>query len=143
MGADLRVELQAEVDAPRSEVYALMATSSGLAAWLDAASLEPSVGGEFRARLRDAVAFGTVVAVDPPQHISWTWDWEDEPLGSPTVLALDAIDHGARTHVTLRHVGFRSARQAELHDALWRHWFERFRRAAQTLTRPKVEVTHP
>ena len=129
MSAEDRVELQAEVDAPRSAVYPLLATGEGLSRWIDEVDLEPEVGRPVRFRLRDAVAVGKVVAVDPPQHISFSWDWEVDPIGVPSVVALDAIDHGARTHVTLRHVGFRDRGQVELHDAMWRHWFDRFRAA--------------
>ena len=129
MAADDRVELQAEVDAPRAAIYPLLATADGLARWLDEAEMEPAVGRPVRFRLRDAVAVGRVLAIDPPQHISFSWDWEGDPIGVPSVVALDAIDHGARTHVTLRQVGFRDPGQVEIHDALWRHWFDRFRAA--------------
>ena len=138
----VRVELQTEVDAPRDAVYALLATGQGLARWLDEAELQPRVGAPVRIRMRDAVAHGRVLAVDEPQHISFTWDWEDEPLPSPSVVAFDAIDHGARTHVTVRHVGLDDERQVELHDALWSYWLRRFEDAAQRIG-PKPELTHP
>ena len=32
--------------------------------------------------LRDAQAVGKVLALDPPQHISFTWEWDVEPLGA-------------------------------------------------------------
>jgi uncharacterized protein YndB with AHSA1/START domain len=76
-------------------------------------------------RLRNAWAVGRVLAIDAPQHVSWTWDWEAKTLGVTTVVAFDLIDHGKRTHLTLRHVGFRSRAQLEIHDALWRYWFAR------------------
>ena len=128
-----RVELQTEVDAPRALVFPLFATADGLRQWLDAAELDARVGGELRVTLRDAQAVGRVLALDPPQHISFTWDWLDQPLGAASVLAFDAIDHGARTWVTLRHVGLPSAAQVELHDQLWRHWLERFDAACRSL----------
>ena len=62
---------------------------------------------------------GTVLAVDAPQHLSIAWDWEGEPLGCPSVVAFDLIDHGARTHLTLRHIGFPGSRQhGAAHGAL-------------------------
>jgi uncharacterized protein YndB with AHSA1/START domain len=137
-----RVELQLEVDAPRVAVYELMSTAVGMRRWLDDAEIEPRVGAPARLRLRDATSVGEVVAVDPPQHISFTLDWEGEPLGRASVVAFDAIDHGARTHVTLRHVGLPSRRQVELHDAMWRHWLGRFAAACRELPE-KVETTHP
>jgi uncharacterized protein YndB with AHSA1/START domain len=137
-----RVELQAEVDAPRIHVFPLLASSEGLRHWLDEANIDPRVGGEVRVRMRESWATGEVLAVDPPQHISFTWDWAAAPLGVTTVVAFDAIDHGARTHVTLRHVGLPDRRQLELHDAMWRHWLGRFEQVARTLP-PKAETTHP
>jgi len=124
-----RIELQAEVDAPRDRVWRLMATAEGLAEWLDEAQLEPRPGGPFCFRLLDAVATGQVIALDPPQHISLRWSWLDESAPQ-SVVAFDAIDHGARTHLTLRHVGLRDSRQLELHEALWSHWFARLCRVA-------------
>lgn len=137
-----RVELQTEVAAHREDVFALLSTPEGLRAWLDDADIEPRVGGQVRLRLRDADAVGTVLALDPPQHISFSWDWIAEPLGRPSVVAFDVIDHGARTHVTLRHVGLPDRSQVELHEEMWRQWLRRFEDAARALPQ-KVELTHP
>ena len=128
-----RVELQAEVAAPRDLVFPLVATADGLRRWLDAASLDARVGGELRATLRDAQAVGRVLALDPPQHVSFTWDWVERPLGAPSVLAFDVIDHGARTWVTLRHVGLPTQDQIDLHDQMWRYWLTRFEAACRGL----------
>jgi uncharacterized protein YndB with AHSA1/START domain len=128
-----RVELQLEVDAPRGAVYALFATADGLRRWLDAAEFEPRVGGAVRLRLRDAVATGQVLAIDPPQHVSFSWEWLGQRWAAPSVVAFDAIDHGARTHVTLRHVGLPSTAEVELHTELWRHWLGRFAAAVRAL----------
>jgi uncharacterized protein YndB with AHSA1/START domain len=131
-----RVELQLEVDASREAVFALFATQDGLRRWLDAADLEPRVGGAVRIKMRDATATGKLLALDPPQHISFTWEWASEqPSAHPSVVAFDAIDHGSRTHVTLRHVGLRPA-DIDLHTALWRHWLERFAAAVRETAEP-------
>ena len=133
--SDLRVEHQAEVDGSRAAVFGLVATEEGLRRWLDDAELDPQPGGRARFRMLQSVAIGKVLAVDPPQHLSLTWDWEAAPLGVPSVVAFDLIDHGRRTHLTVRHVGFRTREQWELHDALWRHWFGRLVAAARDATR--------
>ncbi len=130
----LRVELQAEVDGRRQELFELVASSGGLRRWLDDADVIANVGGTVRLKLLSAWAVGHILAVDPPQHISWTWDWEAKSLGTTTVVAFDLIDHGKRTHLTLRHVGFRSRAQLELHDALWRYWFGRLVAATEVLS---------
>ena len=144
-----RVELQLEVDAPREAVFALWATAEGLRRWLDAAELEPHVGGGVRLRLRDAVATGQVVALDLPQHISFTWEWIGQRWPAPSVVAFDAIDHGARTHVTLRHVGLPTPAEVELHEEMWRYWLDRFADAVGSAVRqngrglPLMRATFP
>jgi uncharacterized protein YndB with AHSA1/START domain len=124
------VELQREIRAPRERVWRLVATAEGLSEWTDGAEFDPAVGGSVRLRFRDAVGVGRVLALDPPQHVSVSFDWEGDPLGRPTVLAFDAIDHGAATHLTLRHVGLPSRRQRDLHEAVWEWWFARLVSAA-------------
>jgi uncharacterized protein YndB with AHSA1/START domain len=133
-----RVELQLEVDADRDGVFALFATEAGLRRWLDAADLEPRVGGALRVQMRDASATGKVLAIDAPQHISYTWEWAGAHNAAPMVVAFDAIDHGARTHVTLRHIGLRSRADLDLHNELWRYWLERFAQAVQRTTPHEV-----
>jgi uncharacterized protein YndB with AHSA1/START domain len=133
-----RVEIQAELDIVRERLFPLFATAEGLGRWLDGAELEERVGGAIRVRMRDAEATGKVLSLQPPQHISFSWDWVDEPLGGLSVVAFDAIDHGARTHVTIRHVGL-SPRQVELHDSLWRYWLERLIAAAEALPSGKAD----
>ena len=130
-----RVELQAEVAAPRALIYPLLATGEGLGQWLDAAQLDPRIGGRVRVRLRNAVAFGEVLAMNPIQHISFTWDWEAAPLGRLSVVAFDAIDHGKRTHVTFRHVGLPTPEQVNLHEEMWRYWIKRFVEAVDNISR--------
>jgi uncharacterized protein YndB with AHSA1/START domain len=135
-----RVELQREIDADRAAVFALVSTADGLRSWLDDADIEPRVGGAVRVRLREAEAAGKILALDPPQHISFTWQWQGESTSS--VVAFDAIDHGARTHLTVRQVGLRGKAQVEEHEELWRHWLGRLLEAARRLPE-KVEPTHP
>jgi uncharacterized protein YndB with AHSA1/START domain len=135
-----RVELQTEVEAPREAVFALFATADGLRRWLDSATLDARVGGELHVRMRDAQAVGRVIALDPPQHISFSWDWAERPLGAASVVAFDVIDHGARTWVTLRHVGLPNAAQVTLHEEMWRYWLSRFDEACRSLHRePAVD----
>ena len=129
--SDPRVELQAEVDVPRKALYGMVATSEGLAAWLDEVDFRPEVGAPVRFRMRDAQATGEVLAVDPPQHVSWSLDWPEEPIGTLSVVAFDLVDHGRRTHITLRQVGFRTRAQRDLHEELWRYWFARLLEAAR------------
>jgi uncharacterized protein YndB with AHSA1/START domain len=133
-----RVELQAEIEADRADVFGLVATADGLRSWLDGAELEPRVGGSVRLLLRESEMAGKVVALDPPQHISFTWQWVDEPARAPSVVAFDVIDHGERAHLTIRHVGLRNRDQVELHEELWRHWLDRLVDAARRLPRRVV-----
>jgi uncharacterized protein YndB with AHSA1/START domain len=136
-----RVELQVEIEAERAAVFGLVATAEGLRSWLDGAELEPRVGGPVRLQLRDSEVTGKVVALDPPQHISFTWQWVDEPAAPPSIVAFDVIDHGDRAHLTIRQVGLRDRQQVELHEELWRHWLDRLVNAARLLPK-EIETTH-
>ena len=133
MVAAPRVELQAEVDGRRADLFALVSTADGFRRWMDDADFEPVVGRPCRFVLGQATAVGKVLAVSLPQHVSVSWDWEGEPLGSPTVVAFDLIDHGKRTHLTLRHVGLVERAQREPHEAMWGYWFGRLVAACRTL----------
>jgi hypothetical protein len=128
---DGRVELQAEVAAPRDAVWPLVASEAGLRRWLDEASMDGRRGGAVRLRLHDATATGTIVSWSPALHWSMTWDWEGAPMGTRTVVAFDLAAHGERTHLTLRHVGLPAGAATRDHDALWRHWFDRLVRVAR------------
>ena len=66
-----------------SAPLALVSTQAGLALWLDEVEFELKVGAPVRFVLRDAEAHGEVLAIDAPQHVSWSWDWTGEPLGAP------------------------------------------------------------
>ncbi|MEO7117388.1 MAG: SRPBCC domain-containing protein [Candidatus Limnocylindrales bacterium] len=123
--SDTRVELQAEVSMAREALFALVSTQAGLATWLDEVEFELKVGSQVRFVLRDAEAVGEVLAIDAPQHVSWSWDWVAESLEAPSAVAFDLIEHGARTHLTMRHVGLRNRAQRDLHDQLWRYWLAR------------------
>ncbi len=125
------VELQAELHVPRDRVYPLFATQVGLEAWVDEATFTPEVGAAVRLRLGERVGSGAVLAVDPPQHVSFSLSWEGDPPGSPGIVAFDAIDHGERTHLTLRHVGLSDPVGREAAAELWRHWFVRLQETAR------------
>jgi uncharacterized protein YndB with AHSA1/START domain len=135
-----RVELQTEVAVARDLVFPLFATADGLRRWLDAADLDARVGGKLRVTMRDAQAVGRVIALDPPQHISFEWDWVDRPLGRPSVVAFDVIDHGERTWVTVRQVGLPMPEQVRVHEEMWRYWLRRFEEACEQLTAPANAV---
>ena len=133
-----RVELQRELDADRVAVFRLVATADGLRSWLDDADIEPRVGGAVRLVLRDSEVVGKVLAIDEPQHVSFTWQWSGDSTAAG-VVAFDTIDHGARTHLTVRHVGLRDQRRVELHDALWRFWLARLVSVAEGLGGRQVD----
>ncbi len=131
------VQLQAEVHAPRDVVWPLLSTPDGLGRWLEPAEIPAAVGGRVRIEFVPAAATGTLLAVDSPQHVSFTFDWDGAPIGQPTVVAFDAIDHGAATHLTLRHVGLPGGAVRDRHDALWRERFGRLVRVAEEAARER------
>ena len=104
--ADLRVELQAEVDGQREGLFPLVSTADGLATWMDAATLDARVGGGFRFRLLDGVAEGRVVVLAPVQPVVLWRSWFERADGG----GADGT-RGAGTSVGLsqgRHVGLQT-----------------------------------
>ncbi len=135
------VELQAEIHAGRDIIWPLLSTSDGLGRWLGATEIPRSVGGPVRLTIASAAAHGVLLALDPPQHVSFTFDWDEASVGGVTVVALDAIDHGATTHLTLRHVGLPAGRERDRHAALWREQFGRLVRVAEETARKAVPAS--
>ena len=129
-------------DASFDGAHHVWTASGATITYMDSDGLDARVGGELRATLRDSQAVGRVLALDPPQHISFAWDWVERPLGATSVLAFDVIDHGSRTWVTLRHVGLPSEAQIALQDQVWRYWLGRFEDACRLLPREKSVASH-
>lgn len=77
-----------------------------------------SLSGTSVARGRFLVT-GEYLVVDPPHHLSYTWnpDWDDEAHGSIVDLTLEAV--GENTRLVVEHTAFLSPAAFEAHRQGW------------------------
>jgi uncharacterized protein YndB with AHSA1/START domain len=133
VGGGLGYELA--LDAWPEIVWRFWTEPEQIVRWMgDRATLEAWPGGTFRIEYGSGdVVAGEFVDVEAPQHLSFTWGWEDAasltPPGSTRVeVTLEPIDGGARTRLHMRHVDQPEAALAN-HDAGWRFFLARLAEA--------------
>jgi len=102
-------------------------------ATVDDASVDLSVGGAYRIRMKGEEGFWTAVGVyreiDPPKRLVYTWDWEEKAvkmskhdrLGSAdeTVVTVDFSARDGGTEVVVTHTLFPSLEAKDGHLAGW------------------------
>jgi uncharacterized protein YndB with AHSA1/START domain len=123
------VQREIVIAAPRDVVWACWTDPARLVAWMGrTASIELVPGGPVRIEYANgAVMLGTVVEVDPPRRLVFTWGWEDpdeavRPGVSRVEVDLDVMPGGTR--VALRHLGL-SATEAAGHADGWDYFLGR------------------
>ncbi|HUF58455.1 MAG TPA: SRPBCC domain-containing protein [Actinomycetota bacterium] len=127
--ADPVVEVERRIAATPDEVFTYLTDPEKYTRWKgQQAELDPRPGGRYRVRMGpEAVALGEYVEVEPPSRVVFTWGWEgsgDVPPGSTTVeITLHADGDG--TLLRLRHTGFPSEADADLHREGWQMYVGR------------------
>lgn len=117
------VDVERRIAATPDEVFTYLTDAEKYTRWKgQQAELDPRPGGLYRVRMGpEAVALGEYVEVEPPTRVVFTWGWEgsgDVPPGSTTVEITLRKD-GDGTLLRLRHSGFPSDADAELHREGW------------------------
>ncbi len=121
--AERSVDVERRIAATPDEVFTYLTDPEKYTRWKgERAELDPRPGGLYRVRMGpDAVARGEYVEVEPPSRVVFTWGWEgsgDVPPGSTTVEITLRPD-GDGTLLRLRHTGFPSDADADLHREGW------------------------
>jgi uncharacterized protein YndB with AHSA1/START domain len=121
--AERVVDVERRIAATPDEVFAYLTDPKKYTRWKgEQAELDPRPGGLYRVRMGpDAVALGQYVEVEPPSRVVFTWGWEgsgDVPPGSTTV-EITLREDGDGTLLRLRHTGFPSEADADLHREGW------------------------
>lgn len=116
------VEVEIRIAAPPEDVFPYLVEPAHLVRWMgEEARVDAQPGGAFWLRMgRDDIAVGTVVHVDPPHQVVFTWGWDgsDEvPPGSSTVT-FDLRADGGATVVSLTHRDL-PAEWCDRHAAGW------------------------
>ncbi|HTE45417.1 MAG TPA: SRPBCC domain-containing protein [Gemmatimonadaceae bacterium] len=90
------------------------------------ASLDLRVGGAYRLGMTDPdgkthTAVGIYREVDPPERLSFTWDWEDEAhrVGETLVTVEFHSTTDTMTEVILTHERFADAARVDGHERGW------------------------
>lgn len=129
----LRLHLQRVLRAPRSVVFRALTEPQELAKWWGPDGFAiPSVesdlrpGGSYRVAMQPPEGdrfylVGEFLEVDPPEHLSYTFRWEDpDPEDRETMVALSLRDiDGTRAELVLSQGDFATERRQALHVEGW------------------------
>lgn len=96
-------------DHPREDVWAAIADSQALAAWLMPNDFQPVLGHGFTFRTKpapgfDGIVHAKVLEIVPPERL--VLSWKGGPLDTTVTFDLTALS-ATRTRLTLVHDGFR------------------------------------
>jgi uncharacterized protein YndB with AHSA1/START domain len=123
------VIVERRVAVPPERVFAYFTDSARWTAWQGTeAEIELRPGGIWRVNVTgDGFASGKVVEVVPNRRVVFTWGWEGSgsvPPGSTTV-EITLQEDGDGTLLRLRHTGFSSDADADLHREGWEMYVAR------------------
>ena len=92
---------------PIEKVWNAIATCRGLEAWLMKNDFEPRVGHECLFRFceqtkqdRESLVYVTVLELNPPHHMVWSWRNEHEREASRVTFTLQEVSGGTELHLT-------------------------------------------
>ena len=132
--ATVPVEREVLIRAPLETVWACWTDPDRLVRWMGTnASIDLRPGGDVRiAYGNGAVMLGSVLEVDAPRRLVFTWGWEDpaelvRPGESRVEVDLDELVEGTRVRV--RHLGLPAA-EAAGHGEGWDYFLGRLAEAA-------------
>lgn len=136
---DLELVITRVLDAPRSLVWKAWTEPDRLARWwgprgfsLPACKIELRAGGAYRFHMRgpegDAWSQGVFREIVEPERIVMAGSWVDahgNPTAPQTLVTVTFEDHGGKTRLTLRQVGFESVTSRDAHRGGWTSSFDR------------------
>lgn len=131
--APVAVRVACRIKAERKRVFAAWTDPRELARWFGPentkvtdARVDLRLGGAYSLRIESAdggvhTAVGRYREIEPPERLSFTWDWlEDEhSLGTETLVTVELVERGETTEVRLTHELLPSADAAALHEEGW------------------------
>lgn len=124
-----QVERSITIRAPRDIVFSYFTDSARWEKWWGAGStIDPRPGGKVLVRFSNGhEAAGEVVAMDPPNSLSFTWGYSS---GQPIAIGQSRVtislrDEGEATRLTLKHE-LPADQQKEVHLQGWRYQLSLF-----------------
>ena len=126
------LQMKRTFQAPRERVFRAWTDARELALWFapspeyttSVPELDLSVGGKYRIEIRHKggnthKVFGTYREITPPEKVSFTWSWENDPSANQSVVTLEFRDLGAATELLLSHELLPSAEERGKHEHGW------------------------
>ncbi len=119
--------------APRERVFAAFTDPAILAQWLgpedimmDHVAFDARVGGTLRFVYQspdwgEMVVTGTVTALRRPEHVAYTWTWEedDKTEEHESNVAINFIARGDETELHFVHANLKSVESRDRHEGGW------------------------
>lgn len=130
----IAVTRELTIDAPPEAVWEFLVDPQKMTRWMgQTATLEPEVGGLYRVGVIPGhTARGTVVELDPPRRLVFSWGWEPgedgEPAAAPpgsTTVEINLVADGDGTRLTFVHRDLPTRASADSHTAGWEHYLAR------------------
>lgn len=118
-----------DLDATCAEVFGLLTDLDLLRRWMPVTVFEAWVGGRFELEARGMVAVGSVIRIERPRVIAYSWDWRDSPLPAPTEVTITLTPRATGTRLRLTHAGLSEEQQAGFAQG-WDHYLPRLAAAA-------------
>lgn len=123
----------------RATVWAALTDARALAAWLLENDFEPRVGKVFTLRSPDmGVVTCTVLVLDAPQYMAWSWHHPDLPLPATVTFTLEDVEGGTR--LTVQH---RGPTQADYRADITEGWPHKLARLRTWLAASVVPTARP
>ncbi len=128
MTIEQAIEVEREVKAPPSAVFAYLTDSEKWSRWQGAeATIDATPGGIFRMMMGDgSTARGQFTEIELNSRVVFTWGWVDHPgvpPGSSTV-EIDLEESASGTLIRLKHRGL-GPDELPFHRMGWEHYLPR------------------
>ncbi len=136
-GTSLRISRV--IKASRERVFAAWTEPHHLKQWscpegfrVADVQVDLSVGGRYTIRMENPdgqahTAIGVYREIEPPQRLSYTWDWKEESIGE-TLVTVEFNELGESTEVVLTHEMFPNVEAKVSHEEGWNSCLNRLER---------------
>lgn len=135
---DKKLVVKRTLDAPIDKVFAAFSEADQLKGWFAPEGLTtPEVevdlreGGSYKIVMEEPtgakhIAIGTFKNIVKPNHLTYTWEWQEEGWGGETLVDIKFNDLGEnKTEVIFTHSGFKDDEQVKSHTDGWESAFNK------------------
>lgn len=139
--ADSSLRLSRVIKADRDSVFRAWTEAGQLKQWacpegasISDVAVDLRIGGRYRIRMKGAegavhTAVGEYRAIQPPERLVYTWDWEEEDHAvGETLVTVEFNEMGGSTEVVLTHELFPNGEAKKAHEEGWSSCLDRLER---------------